>query len=277
MRLGGPIFAKYTDPQEWAAAVKAAGYRSVVCPVSNNADDALIEAYRLAAERHDIVIAEVGAWSNPISPNDDVREAALDHCKKQLNLAEKIGARICVNIAGSRGEQWDGPHPDNVSGETFELIVDTVRSIIDDVKPKRAFYTLESMPWALPDSPDAYLELIKAIDRPQFAVHLDPVNLVNSPRRYYDNASLIRECFAKLGPYIKSCHAKDIHLSGKLTVHLSEVIPGTGSLDYRVFLSELNKLDADTPILLEHLSSEDEYNQAAAFIRKTAADMNIAL
>jgi hypothetical protein len=70
------------------------------------------------------------------------------------------------------------------------------------------------MPWAYPDSPDSYLRLLKAIDRKHFAAHLDPVNLVCSPQRYFASGQLIRECFEKLGPYIRSCHAAAEHIRG---------------------------------------------------------------
>ena len=59
-------------------------------------------------------------------------------------------------------------------------------------------------------------------------MHLDPTNLINTPAKFYDNAGFLRECFAKLGPHIKCCHAKDITLAGELTVHLAEAIPGRG-------------------------------------------------
>ena len=150
-----------------------------------------------------------------------------------------------------------------------------MREIIDAVEPRRTFYTLEPMPWALPDSPDSYLELLGAIDRRQFAVHLDPVNLVNSPAKYYDTAGLLRECFAKLGPHIRCCHAKDVTLANELTVHLAEVVPGQGALDYRVLLTELDRLDPDTPILVEHLSDDREYAAAAAHIRSVAASLGL--
>jgi sugar phosphate isomerase/epimerase len=235
-----------------------------------------VQAYAEAAVAGGVVIAEVGAWSNPLSPDEATRKAALQLCQERLALADAIGARCCVNIAGSRGEQWDGPHPDNLTEDTFALIVETVRKIIDAVHPTRTFYALEPMPWIYPDSADAYLRLITAIDRPRFAAHLDPVNLVSSPQLFYNNASLIRECFQKLGPYIKSCHAKDIRLSGKLTVHLDEVRPGLGSLDYRTFLRELDKLDPDTPLLLEHLPAEEEYALAARYVRSVAQEIGIA-
>ena len=232
-------------------------------------------AYADAAAAADIVIAEIGAWSNPLSPDEPTRAAALEHCKRRLELADRVGARCCVNVAGSRADRWDAPHPDNLSRDTFALIVDTVREIIDAVEPRRTFYSLEPMPWGLPDSPDSYLELIGAIDRRQFAVHLDPVNLVNSPAKFYDNAGLLRECFAKLGPHIRCCHAKDITLANELTVHLAEAIPGQGALDYRVLLEELDRLDPDTPILVEHLTTDAEYAAAAAHIRSVAGSLGL--
>ena len=271
MRLGGPIFGDVSTPERWVDAVRSRGYRAAYCPLDAAADDALVRAYADATRDADIVIAEVGAWSNPISPNDETRRAAIALCQKQLNLAERIGARCCVNIAGSRGAQWDGPHPDNLTPATFDLIVETVREIIDAVRPTRTFYTLETMPWAFPDGPDSYLDLIRAIDRPAFGVHFDPVNLISSPQRYFHNGAFLRECFAKLGPWIKSCHAKDILLAPRLTVHLDEVRPGLGGLDYTTFLTELHRLDPEIPLLLEHLPAAGEYDLAADYIRSVDA------
>lgn len=277
MRLGGPVFGKDLDPERWVAAVKAAGYRAAYCPVGSDASPEVIQSYAAAAAQADIVIAEVGAWSNPISPDEGERQKAIDLCKRQLALADAIGARCCVNIAGSRSTLWDGPHPLNLTRETFEMIVAWVRETIDEVKPQRTFFALETMPWIYPDSPDSYLELINAIDREEFAVHLDPVNLVCSPQRYFKNGALIHECFSRLGPYIKSAHAKDIKLGDQLTTHLDEVRAGLGFLDYRTFLSEMEKLPADTPIMLEHLQTEEEYRQAAEYVRSVASDLDITL
>jgi len=275
LRLGGPTFEKYTDPEGWVQAVKKLGYSAAYCPVGAEAADDVVEAYAAAAQKADIVIAEVGVWNNPISADEKARQAALEKCRKQLALADRIGARCCVNISGSRGELWDGPSPQNLTDETFNMIVETTRAIIDAVKPTRTYFTLETMPWAYPDSPDSYLDLLKAIDRKRFAVHLDPVNLVCSPQRYYGSGKLIRECFEKLGPYIKSCHAKDILLQTKLTTHLDEIRPGLGGLDYAAFLKELSKIP-DTPLMLEHLKGAEEYQLAADYVRGVAKSIGLS-
>ncbi len=277
MRLGAPIYEPFSDPDAWIAAVQRRGYRAAYCPVKPDADAATVQAYAAAAARADIVIAEVGAWSNPLSQDEETRRAAIAKCQASLALADAIAARCCVNIAGSRGTKWDGPHPADLTAETFDLIVQTVREIIDAVRPTRTYYTLEPMPWMYPDSADSYLALIAAINRPQFAVHLDIVNLINSPQRFFANADLIRECVTKLGPHIKSCHAKDIALADRLTVHLDEVRPGLGGLDYRTLLRTLNALDPDLPLMLEHLPGQEDYDQAAAYVRSVAQEVGVAL
>lgn len=274
MRLGAPISTEYKNPEQWARAVRAAGYSAAYCPLGPEASSDTIGAYAQAAAETGVVIAEVGAWSNPLSSETAEAKAALEKCQAGLALAEAIGARCCVNIAGSLGSKWDGPDPRNLSAECFEAIVQTTRAIIDAVRPTRTFYTLETMPWIFPHTPQAYLDLIVAIDRPRFAVHLDPVNLINGVLPYFNNAALLRECFAKLGPYIQSCHAKDILLQQNLTTHLDEVRPGLGALDYRVYLTELAKLDREVCLMIEHLPVE-EYPLAAQHIRQVAAEVGV--
>ena len=277
MRLGGPIFAKFENADGWAKAVKAEGYSAAYSPLMPGAEKKEIESYKSAAKDSDIIIAEVGAWSNPLSPNKAEAKKALKKCKDCLKLADDIGARCCVNIAGSRGKKWDGPSPLDLTKETFDMIVDMIRDIIDSVKPKNTSYTLETMPWMYPDSPDSYLELKKAIDREGFAVHFDPVNMVCSPQRYFNNSALITESLSKLGKYIRSCHAKDIILRDNLTTHLDETRPGTGALDYKAFITGVNMLDKDVTMMLEHLPNEEEYKKAAKFIKKVAKEVGVIL
>jgi sugar phosphate isomerase/epimerase len=275
--MGGPVFGDTDSPEGWIGALKASGYRAAFCPLRSIDDTDAIVAYKKAAEKADIVIAEVGAFgNNPISPDDAIRAEGIANCQAKLALAEEIGARCCVNVAGSRGETWAAHHTGNLTKGTFGLIVDSVREIIDAVRPTCTVYALETMPWMYPDSADSYLDLLKAIDREGFGIHFDPVNIVNSPERYYRNADLIRDSFKKLESGIVSCHAKDIVMSEKLTVHLDEVAPGKGNIDYATFLTELDQLGPDIPIMLEHLKGAEAYAEAAGHVREIGAGLGIS-
>jgi sugar phosphate isomerase/epimerase len=267
LRLGGPIFDQTNDPEELALAHRKLGYRAAYCPSVSLNDSARIQALAAAFAKHDVAIAEVGRWVNLLDSDPEKRKQNLQTVTGGLALAEAIGARCCVDIAGSFSPtSWFGPHKDNLSKTYFDAAVENAREIVDAVKPKRTFFTYEVMGWALPDSPDHYLKMIKAVDRKGFAVHLDPCNLVSSPEKFYDNTALLNECFDKLGPYIASCHAKDLTWDVEMNLHFREVAPGKGSLHYHTYLTRLAKLPQNPPLMLEHLSTAQDYDGAREHI-----------
>ena len=270
LRLGGPIFEKSDDPEVLARAHRAKGYRAAYCPKLSVADADRIKETERAFARNDVAIAEVGRWVNLLDADPDKRRQNLATVTDGLALADAIGARCCVDIAGSfSSTSWFGPHPDNLTPRFFDAAVENARKIIDAVKPTRTVFTYEMMAWSLPDSPDACLRMIEAVDRKAFAVHLDPCNLINSPERSYRSSDVIRECYAKLGPRIASVHAKDLAWDVEYAVHFREVRIGLGTIDYGVFLAEHAKHAADVPLMLEHLPNEAEYDAARAQVMAT--------
>ena len=275
MRLGVGLNIPSDDPEEIARAYIEAGYTAAVCPEVTLDQPERIRAIQNAFSKYDVLLAEMGVWNNMLHPDAQIRAANVQKNIDTLAVADEVGVCCCVNIAGSFDPDcWDGPHPKNLSEEAFVQTVENVRHILATVNPKKTVYCLETMPWVIPDSIESYLRLNETIDHPKFGVHLDPVNMINSPTRFYNNTGFLRECFTKLGHKILSVHAKDIRLEATLTVHLDEVRPGLGNLDYRTFLIEMSKLPIDTPFVLEHLP-QDEYPPAQAYILNMAKENNI--
>src|ERR1017187_8805436 len=195
VRLGGPIFQKSDDPRELAREHRRLGYSAAYCPESKVED---------TARNRQIVTA---------------------FAAENVVIAEAVGARCCVDIAGSLNPtSWYGPNAGNLSQEFFDATVENCRNTIDAVKPTRSKFTIEMMGWSVPDGPQSYLKLIKAVDPPAFGVHLDVCNGINSPTRFYRNTEFIAECFRPLGKWITSCHAKDLEWKVELNVHFVEVI-----------------------------------------------------
>jgi sugar phosphate isomerase/epimerase len=278
MRLGGPVFVKTKDPAKLAKAHRDLGYRAAYAPgdLSINDKDRIAAMVKEFA-RQDVVIAEVGAWKNMLDPDTEKRRQNMDYVTEKLALAEELGARNCVDIAGSYDPDiWYGQNPRNMSEEFFDATVENCRKLIDTVKPTRTFFSIEMMPWNLPTNPDEYLRLVKAVDRKAFGVHLDVCNTMNSPQRFYNNSEGIRECFTKLGPWIKSCHAKDLKWGPGVQVWLQEVIPGTGKIDYKTYLTELSRLGTDAPLMLEHLQGEQEYDFGREYIQGVAKSLGLS-
>jgi sugar phosphate isomerase/epimerase len=276
IRLGGPVFFKSDDPGELAAAHRRLGYSAAYCPKVSVDDRDRIRAIADAFQKQNVVIAEVGRWVNLLDSDPVKRAANLKLVTEGLALADEVGALCCVDIAGSFStHDWYGPHPDNLSPRFMEAVVENARKIIDTVKPSRAKFSYEMMGWAIPDSPDQYLKLIKAVDRKEFAVHLDPCNVVNSPIRFYRNTDLLNECFDKLGRWIVSCHAKDLTWDVEMNIHFREVRPGEGSMDYQTYLRRLAALPQEPPLMLEHLPNAEEYDKARTYILELGGTLGL--
>ena len=277
MRLGGPIFLKSQDPAELAQEHRRLGYRAAYAPQVEVSDtDKIKEIIKEFAAR-DVAIAEVGGWCNMLDSDPEKRRKNLAHVQDRLAVAELLGARTCVNIAGSYNPHfWCGPDPRNVTEEFIAATVENCRHIIDAVKPTRTTFSIEMMPFNFPTGPDDYLKLIRRVDRKAFAVHLDACNVMNSPERMYNNAAVIDDCFRKLGRWIVSCHAKDLAWEEYVQVSLREVIPGRGVIDYRAYLRGLSTLPVDAPLMLEHLKDAAEYDEGRQHIQKVAKEAGLS-
>jgi sugar phosphate isomerase/epimerase len=270
------------DPALLAQECKRLGYTAAYCPPAKPEDTARLKAIRDVFAKQDIVIAEVGAWRNLMTPDLAARKANLDYVISQMAVADEVGARCCVDITGSfDAATLSGPHPKNLSQEFIDGTVENCRKIIDAVKPTRSFFAIEMKGCNFPDGPDAYLKLIQAVDRKQFAVHVDICNIINSPVKYYNNTALIEDTFAKLGKWIRSCHAKDLLWVPQVNVNFQETVPGRGGIktaqipgvDYHTYVRHVVKVGA--PLMLEHLTSAEEYREGADYIRKVAAEVGI--
>jgi sugar phosphate isomerase/epimerase len=255
VRIGGHgIPGAEGDPAEFARAHIAFGYGAAYCPPVEANDTARQMAIEKAFADADITIAEVGIWKNLISTDPAERRKNMAFAAERLAVADAVGALCAVSYIGSLAPATDyAPAAENFSREAFDATVDAVRELLDTVKPRRAKFALEMMQYTLPDSVNSYIELIRAIDRPMFGVHVDPVNLITSPRLYWANAALLKECFARLGDWVVSCHAKDIRLQHKAALHFDEVMIGEGVLDYGAYLTEIARLPHEVPLMIEHL------------------------
>ena len=268
MRLGTSSPLAHTSPLEWANNQVKLGCSTVVFPVQSNETQERIDAYKKAANDAGLTIAEVGIWKNALARDEGERRKNLDYCVEQLRLADYIGAGCAVNVAGAFGPIWDGGYKENYSRDAFNKIVSMVREIIDRADPKNTYFTLEPMPWMIPTGPRQYLELINAVERDRFAVHIDIINMISSAERYFFADEFIEECLDLLGKYVKSCHIKDVHLDRRYTLRLEECGPGDGEFPLRHYAEKINKIDPEMPVILEHLDTDEDYVKYLSYLKE---------
>lgn len=266
MRLGISTSLWGLSPSQWADKLQSLGCKSVVFPVDCNADDALIDEYVKEAHDHDLLIAEVGIWRNALSQDENERKANLDYSIRQLQLADRIGARCAVNVAGAFGPRWDGGYKENFTQEAFDKTVEMVQTVIDAAKPQNTFFSIESMPWMIPTGPEEYLKLVEAVNRTQFAVHLDIINMINSADRYFFRDDFLQHTFDILGNRIVSCHLKDIKLLDDYTFQLKECACGDGDFNIKKYMELASSYDPDMPMIIEHLPNDAAYEESTRYV-----------
>ncbi|MDF2685732.1 MAG: xylose isomerase domain protein barrel [Clostridia bacterium] len=292
IRFGGPIFEEnlkaagagecgtYDDPNIIASAYKLKGYTAAYAPRVSLDDRERISDIKKAFAKENIIIAEVGYWDNITDTDEATRKANMNSMTNALAIAEELGARCAVDIFGSyvHGSGSSKFVAKNFSDDAFTDAVDIARYLIDTVKPKTAYFAYEIFPFNVVDCPEMLEKLIKAVDRKQFGVHLDLANLINCPRTYFTSGNIIRDCVKRFGDKRLAAHVKDIKLKEPAnSVILEEVLAGEGGLDMHSFIREINALPQEIPFMMEHLRNEDEYNRAAKYIRKCAADEGISI
>ncbi len=269
MYLGISSSLEHNSPKEWAAKHKALGLETVVFPVNCDEEEKTIMAYKNAADEIGLTIAEVGIWRNTLAADPNERKRWIDYAIRQLRMADAIGAACCVNVVGTPyGPRWDGGYRNNFSSELWKMAVGMIRQIIDSARPVRTKFCIESMPWMIPSSPDEYLRLIEDVDRAEFGTHLDVVNMITTPKRYFYNDEFLKECFQKLHGTIVSCHLKDILLKQDYTFQLQECACGKGTLNIELYTQLATKENPHIPMIIEHLTTDEEYMTSVQYVRE---------
>ena len=269
MYLGISSSLEHRSPEEWAAKHKALGLDTVNFPVCCDDGEDVYMAYKKAADQVGLTIAEVGVWRNTLAADPDERKHWIDYAVRQLRMADAIGADCCVNVVGTPyGPRWDGGYRENFSRELWDMAVSMIQQIIDTAQPTHTKFCIESMPWMIPSSPDEYLRLIEDVDREMFGTHLDVVNMITTPRRYFFNDEFLMECFEKLHGTIVSCHLKDIRLKPEYTFQLQECACGEGTLNLELYAQLATAENPHMPMIIEHLTTDEEYVASVKYVRE---------
>lgn len=268
MILGLSTSLDTKDAFTWAKSHADAGCKAVVFPLNCNDSKEKITEFANAARDFSLTIAEVGVWKNTLAADKKERDAAMDYAIRQLAMADEIGASCCVNIIGTpHGPIWDGAYKGNFTKETWGDAIKMIQTIIDAVNPKNTKYSIETMPWMYPSSPDEYLKMIEEVNRDAFGVHLDFINMINTPMRYLFSDDFMDECFSKLQGKIISCHLKDVKLKQEYTFQLKECACGEGGINLKKYAELATKENKEMPMIIEHLSSDEEYMESLHFVQ----------
>lgn len=240
--------------------IRSRGY-TAACIVEGDrwrdASDNDVRALKDALAANDVVLFDVHTYTNNLHPDPAVREQNHRYVIRQCETADRLGASTITTHVGTNATETPiAPHRDNWTMASWRDGVAVMKKICRETAGMRPLIAIEPVNMTCMNNPRAFRRLLDDVADPRLKVCLDPVNMINLGV-YFRTTELIRECFELLGNDIVSGHCKDTYiLPDRMSVFITEVMPGKGTMDIAAYLEGLSRLDAPRPLLVEHGHSE---------------------
>ena len=233
-----------------------------VTELPTHIDSGLCHRIREEMAARNITMTALGGTYNMIHPDLQQRADGLRNLRVLASACERLGTSVITLCTGTRdpNSMWRR-HPDNDLPEAWDDLVVSMRQAIQVAEEYQVTLAFEPEVANVIDSAIKARRIIDQIGSPYLKVVMDGANIFHTgelPRM----REILNEAFALLGEHIAFAHAKDLDRDGEAG-HLAA---GKGLLDYDQYLSLLNDVDSDVPIILHGLS-EAEVDGCVAFLR----------
>jgi len=215
-----------------------------------------------------------GFWQNMITPDETARAESVRTVQAALRLAGWLGARGIDTGPGSMNP--DGPwfpHPYNYTEQAKQQLFKTLNQCKGAAEEAGVFLSLESHQLVTLKTPEVAKEILDTVDSPWVRCDYDSANWITL-EDIYDTGAALNHHFDVLGKHIVSCHAKDIWIENRLTLHLQDGCPGKGLMDFKTLFRRMEALDPDNPVIAEGNSTE-ELPLVAELFHNTAKGLGI--
>ena len=211
-------------------------------------------------------MALIGAYFNPVHPNEAKIQKGIDVFSDYLSLTSHLGCDVVGSETGSyMGDPW-GYHPDNRTAEAQTRVVEVFAALADTAVQYGARVGIEGAFNHVCHTPDVLFDVIKRINRDHVGVIFDLYNYLDISN-YLDAYSILARGHELFGKDIILYHLKDFKLSdGKLL----QCAVGDGILDYERIISEIYSVNPDATLVFEGTADAD-IAASAAYIRKIIA------
>jgi sugar phosphate isomerase/epimerase len=215
-----------------------------------------------------------GYWQNLVNPDEGRRREAVSTLQAALVLAGQMGARAIDTGPGSMSP--DGPwfpHPANWSPLCRRQLVKSLRECAPAAADAGVTLSLEGHQLVTLESAAVTREILDEVASPWVRSDYDSANWITR-ETVYDTAAALNRDFNLLGHQIVSCHAKDVWIENRLTLHLQDGCPSRGTMDFKTLFRRMEALSPDYPVIAEGNSTE-ELPAVSSLFHTTARDLGI--
>ena len=261
--------------------VRDLGFSGIFTRFKNNHP---LETPRAQAERVRQVLADnglrmyqsTGFWQCLVTPDETRRAESVRVLQGAIRLAGWMGCRGIDTGPGSMNPRgpWF-PHPDNWTPSARAQLIKSLKECAPVAQDCGVFLSLEGHQLVTLESAEVTAEILEAVDSPWVTSDYDCANWLTL-KEAFDPTPAINHHFDVLGKRIVSCHAKDVWLEDKLSIHIQDGCPGKGNLDFRTVITRMEALSPEYPILPEGNVTED-LPEVVALFRRLADELGIKI
>ena len=226
---------------------------------------------RTLLERHNIDIAVLGCYINPVHPNQDIREAQLKKFEEYLRYAHDFGCSIVGTETGSCNGDCSF-HPDTEKDETFDLLCASLERLIKTAEKCGSIIGIEAVANLHTISTiEKMQKVLRRLDSPALKVIYDPVNLIPWTGLAENQSDFFEHAFKAFGQHIVAIYLKDFRMDSN--IKNGSLSAGTGELDYPALFRNILKHKPGIDLLLEN-SNPASAREAMAYVQNIAAGIS---
>ena len=225
-------------------------------PLQATADD--VNRVRYAFEDAGLVVAQTNGWyESLINPDEAIRAEGIKGLQALIRIGRQLDTRFVYVRPGSmnpNGHWW--PHPANHLPQTFDRLVNSMKQACAVAEAEGVLLGVEGHVVSTLDTPQRVRDLVDAVQSPGLKFNMDPVNFTGTVRDVQDTSRLLNELYDVLGDVMIAVHAKDCAILDEHVVHIVEVVPCTGTMNYEILMRRWVECCPDGYFLIEHLPDE---------------------
>ena len=215
-----------------------------------------------------------GYWQNLVTPDESARKESVRTLQAALRLAGWMGARGIDTGPGSMNPSgpWF-PHPDNWTEAARKCLARSLRECAPAAQDAGVFLSLEGHQLVTLESAEVTAAILDEVNSPWVRSDYDSANWITR-ETVFCTGQAVSHHIDVLGRHILSCHAKDIWIENRLTLHLQDGCPGKGNMDFHTLFRRMEALSPDYPVIVEGATT-DEMPAVGRLFHTIAQELNI--
>lgn len=210
-------------------------------------------ACKVAQTLNSKMIPLLGAYFNPVHPNEEKVQKGITIFKEYLSLASSFGCTAVGSETGSyQGEPWIY-HPMNSSDEALDRVVSVFTELAEHAEREGVYVALEPAAQHVCSTVERFDEALKRINSDHVKVIVDLYNLLDlsNEDRIYD---ILKTALDLFNDRILLFHIKDYKkVDGKIV----QCGVGQGMFDYELILDMIYQHNPNALLVLEGTCGDD--------------------